>query len=448
MDSKTLDISRRGFLGSVAAAGAAAMSAATASARTTGGQASRERVVPRAPDGPLLRAGLVGCGGRGRGAAANFLDAGPNLQVVALADVFPDRAREAQQLLKQEKGQDIPDSRIFTGFDAFEKLIDSGVDVVLHATPPHFRPAHARAAVAAGKHVFLEKPMSVDVPGALSVLATAEQAAGRGLSVMTGTQNRRVLSRMETAKRVRDGAIGDITSLRAFRNQGALWYRVPEPGWSEMEYMIRDWVNWNWLSGDIIVEQHIHHLDAMLWVMGQNPVKAVGMGGRARRATGDQYDFFSVDYEYASGAHLHSTIRQLNGCANGREEVVVGTKGWAELDRGIYDHQGRLVWQYEGPENNSLVQEHADFVTAIRTGKPINTARDTVHATLMAIMGRDSAYTGKAVTWSDLLTSTERLGPTQYALGPVNIAPAPPVPGVENGPPLNATRASAPVASR
>src|SRR3990170_4115287 len=194
---------------------------------------------------------------------------------------------------------------------------------------------------------------------------------------------------MEIYKRVRDGAIGEIRSLRAIRNQGALWYRVPQAGWSDMEYMIRDWVNWNWLSGDIIVEQHIHHLDSMLWVLGKPPVKATGMGARARRRTGDQYDFFSIDYEFDGGARMHSTIRQLNGCTNQRDEAIVGTKGTATFDGAIYDLAGKQIWKYSGPENDPLVQEHVDWVTAIRTEKPINTVKDTAYATLMAIMGRD-----------------------------------------------------------
>jgi predicted dehydrogenase len=432
------EVSRRAFIGSVTAAGAAAVAAGAGGTRlgaqTTNGAQTR---TTRAPDGPLLKAGLIGCGGRGCGAAANFIDAGPNLQVVALADLFQDRVTEARRLLLKEKGQDIPESRCFTGFDAYQKLLESGVDVVLTATPPHFRPMHAAAIVEARKHAFLEKPLGVDVPGVLAIMKTAERASSLGLSIMTGTQLRRELPRMEVQKRVRDGAIGDIRSVRAIRNQGALWYRVPEPGWSDMEYMVRDWVNWGWLSGDIIVEQHIHHLDAMLWVLGKTPVSAVGMGAHVRRKTGDQFDFFSVDYQYEDGVHMHSTIRQLNGCANGRDESIVGTKGTANLDGEIFDLSGKSVWKYDGPTNNSVVQEHVDWVTAIRSGKPINTAKETALSTLMAIMGRDSAYTGKGITWTDLLASTNRLGPSQYALGPVALKPIAPVAGVDHGPPLN-----------
>lgn len=432
------DTGRRAFLGSMAAAAVSACASTTRPATSAIQRAdATARVTPKAPDGPLLRAGLVGCGGRGRGAAANFLDAGPNLQIVALADVLPDRVAEARRVLKEHRGQDIPESRCFTGFDAWQKLLDTGVDVVLHATPPHFRPLHAPAIVEARKHVFLEKPVAVDVPGARAIMQVADRAASLGLSIMTGTQLRRELPRMEVRRRIRDGAIGDIRAIRAIRNQGALWHREPRPGWSDMEYMIRDWVNWAWLSGDIIVEQHIHHLDAMMWVTGKVPVKAVGMGAHLRRRTGDQYDFFSVDYEFDDGVHMHSTIRQLNGCANERQEVLVGTKGEASLDGIIYDPAGREVWKYDGPLNNGLVQEHVDWVTAIRTGQPVNTARETALSTLMAIMGRDSAYTGKAILWGELLASTARLGPSAYAFGPVALKASAPLPGVDQGPPMD-----------
>jgi myo-inositol 2-dehydrogenase/D-chiro-inositol 1-dehydrogenase len=436
MKPETTDLTRRAFIGTVSAAAVSAASAARAQTAPAPAQATQ---TPKAPDGPLLKAGLIGCGGRGTGAAANFLDAGPNLQIVALADVFQDKVTETQRLLKKERGQDIPDARCFTGFDAYEELINSGVDVVLHATPPHFRPQHMAAVIAAKKHLFMEKPVAVDVPGAKAVMETAERAASQGLSIMTGTQLRRDLGRLAVYKRVRDGAIGDITSIRAIRNQGALWYRKPEAGWSDMEYHIRDWVNWTWLSGDIIVEMHIHHLDQMLWILGKTPTKAVGMGARLRRPTGDQFDFFSVDYEFDRGVHMHSTIRQLNGCANGRDEAIVGTKGTANLDGAIYDLSGKPIWKYDGPQNNAIVQEHVDWVTAIRTNKPINTAKETALSTLIAIMGRDSAYTGKGITWDELLGSTTRLGPTQYALGPLPFKPEAPVAGQDNARPLNAS---------
>jgi len=430
MKPKTSELDRRTFIGTVAAAGATIV----ASRRPAYAQAGPEIVQAKAPDGPVLKAGLVGCGGRGRGALANFLDAAPNLKITALADVFQDRIDDARNQCKTKHGQEIPESHCFVGFDAYKKLLDSGVDIMLNATPPHFRPEHFAAAVAARKHCFLEKPVAVDGVGVRSVLETAKKASSLGLCVMTGTQMRRDNARIETRKRVRDGAIGEIVAARTFRNQGALWYRERQPGWSDMEYMIRDWVNWIWLSGDHIVEQHIHHLDQAVWAMGVHPVKAVGMGGRARRMTGDQYDFFSIDYGYENGVHMHSTIRQINGCANPHEEALVGTRGICNLAGTITDLAGKVIWRYDGPKNNMIVQEHVDFVTAIRTHKPVNTAEDTAVSTLVAIMGRDSAYTGKEVTWEDAMASNVRLGPTEYAMGPVPIKAIVPVPGVGGAP--------------
>jgi myo-inositol 2-dehydrogenase/D-chiro-inositol 1-dehydrogenase len=429
----TRTVTRRDFFGSVAAAGAGLVAA---NAVVRADQLTRAVLgAPQAPAGRRLRTGLIGCGGRGRGAMFNHLDSGPDIEIVALADAFPDRIEAARRQLKEKKGIDVAQSRCYTGFDAFEKLIASDVDVVLHCTPPHFRPIHFAAAVEAGKHSFLEKPLGVDPVGVRSILASAENATSKGLSVMTGTQLRREISRLETRNRVIDGMIGDIISARAFRNHGALWYRLRQPGWSDMEYMIRDWVNWNWLSGDHIVEQHIHHLDGILWCLGKPPEKAVGMGARMRRQTGDQYDFFSVDYAYDDGVHLHSTIRQIRGCSNMRDETLVGTKGSASLsDATIYDRDGKVVWKFEGEHSDALVQEHADLVTAIRTDKPINTVKDTAIATMMAIMGRESAYTGQTVSYDELMASDLRLGPKTYAMGPVDIPAEAPVPGVESEP--------------
>jgi myo-inositol 2-dehydrogenase / D-chiro-inositol 1-dehydrogenase len=423
-------LDRRDFLTMVAAAGAAPLIDVQLDRQT-----NKPLATIKAPDGRPLTAGLVGCGGRGTGAAVNFLDAASNVKITALADVFPDRLKQARTLLAK-RGQEIPESRCFDGFDGYQKLIAaSGIDIVLLATPPHFRPAHFAAAVEAKKHTFLEKPIAVDGPGVRSVLETAKKASAAGLSVMTGTQLRLLRARIETRRRILGGEIGDIVAMRAFRNQGALWYRERQPAWSDMEFMIRDWVNWNWLSGDHVVEQHIHHLDSISWVIGKPPLRAVGMGARMRRATGDQYDFFSTDYTFDRNVHLHSTIRQISGCANLRDESIVGTKGAASLEGIITDLSGKEVWRYDGPEVDPIVQEHADLINSIRTDKPINTAEQTAISTLVAIMGRDSAYTGKAITWDEAMNSTERLGPSTYALGPVNaLKPIAPVPGRDTEP--------------
>jgi len=380
-------------------------------------------------EGPELRAGLVGCGGRGTGAAADFLNGSKNVKIVALADVFPDRLENARKAVAK-KGNDIPATRCFTGFNAYKELIAlPEVDIVLLATPPHFRPLHFAAAVEGRKHVFMEKPVAVDAPGVRSVIETGEKAQQLGLAVVAGTQRRHQMNYLEAYKRIADGAIGDIVAARCYWNQNQLWYKERQGNWSEMEWMIRDWVNWCWLSGDHIVEQHVHNLDVINWFSGAHPVKAVGMGARHRRVTGDQYDFFAVDYTFENRMHSLSECRQINGCDNNVSEYVVGTRGSSNCADKIFDAKGNIVWAYQGPKALPYVQEHTDLVNSIREGKPINEARNVAESTMTAILGRTSAYTGKETSWDELIKSDIRLGPTEYALGPVPIGKAP-VPGV------------------
>ncbi len=383
----------------------------------------------QAPDGTVLKAGLIGCGGRGKGAARDFLSAGPNLQITSLGDVFQDRLDDARNNIRKEKGQTIPEENCFVGFDAFQKVIDSGVDIVLLATPPHFRPEHFAAAVAAGKHVFMEKPAAVDPVGARSVIETAGQAKTKNLTVVTGTQRRHQREYVETYARVAGGAIGDIVAARCYWNQNQLWFREKQPEWTDMEWMIRDWVNWSWLSGDHIVEQHVHNIDVISWFSGMHPVKAVGFGGKAHRVTGDQYDYFNIDFTMENDMHVHSMCRQINGCANNVSEFVVGTKGSSNCSDTIWNQDGSVMWQFEGQKGAPYAQEHIDMVTSIRTSEPINEAQNTAESTLVGIMGRISAYTGKETTWQEMLDSDLRLGPTEYALGDVNVPRDVPVPG-------------------
>jgi len=308
-------------------------------------------------------------------------------------------------------------------------VIDSGVDVVLLCTPPHFRPEHVEAAVNARKHIFMEKPVGVDPVGARSVLASAKKAEAAGLSMVSGTIRRVQKDYMETWRRVANGEIGEITGAHIIRNGGALWFRTRQPEWSEMEYMLRNWVNFCWLSGDHITEQFIHEIDVMNWHLGQNPTLAIGWGGRQRRVTGDQYDFFSVEYVYGNGLRTHCAARQINGCTNKKVQQINGTDGYADAAGKIYDLNGNLVWEYPYPEEgdntsewkvtNPYLQEHINLVTAIRTGNPVNDAEAQVNSTLITIMGRISAYTGKDVTWEELMNSDLYLGPKTYAFGPV-----------------------------
>jgi myo-inositol 2-dehydrogenase / D-chiro-inositol 1-dehydrogenase len=435
-------LSRRGFVGTAVAAGVAS---AAIPLLLTGCSGPRRTVaVPvfldQAPDGPELKAGVIGCGGRGTGAAGDFLNAGPNLRITALGDVFPDRVEACRERLNRDRGQNILPENCFVGFDAFEKVVASDVDVVIMATAPFFRPEHFAAAVDARKHVFMEKPVCVDPTGARSVIVTARKAEGLGLSVVTGTQRRHQRDYVATYKEVAQGMIGDLVSACCYWNQGKLWHRDPNPAWSEMEYMIRDWVNWCWLSGDHIVEQHIHNLDVIHWFMGEYPVSAVAFGSRHRRVTGDQFDNFSVDYELEDGRHFHSMCRQIDGCIENVSERVQGTKGWSNCQNRIVDPAGREIWAYQYPlddEGNPttsvkispFVQEHIDLVTSIRTHSPLNEAEATAMSTLVAIMGRISAYTGRKVTMEEVMGSDLRLGPKVFAFGPVDIPKEVPVPG-------------------
>ena len=441
---KKSSISRRNFLGRAAVAGMAGVVAPviiSSCART------KKKVVPipefldQAPDGPVLKAGVIGCGGRGTGAAINFLNAGPNLQNVVLADTFQDRVDSCRERILKEKNQEVPVENCFVGFDAYQKVLDAGVDIVILATPPFFRPEHLAAAVQAKKHIFAEKPVCVDPVGARSVMATAKKAEGMGLSIVTGTQRRHQRDYVANWQQVAQGAIGELTGGNVYWNGGKLWHRDNNPKWSEMEWMIRDWVNWTWLSGDHIVEQHVHNLDVMNWFFGAHPVKAVGMGSRLRRVTGDQYDNFSIDYTFENGLHVHSMCRQINGCANSVSERLQGTKGSTNCQSTILNLAGEEIWKYEypldkdGKPTNSVsvdpyVQEHIDLVTAIRTGKTFNELEATAISTLIGIMGRVSAYTGKETTYEEMMNSDLKLGPTVFAFGPVDIPKEVPVAGL------------------
>jgi predicted dehydrogenase len=424
------DFNRRTFIGAVAAVGASAVLASCKKSYPP------VTFVDVAPDGPVLKAGLIGCGERGTGAALNFLKAGPNLKIVALGDLFPDHLEKCRANLAEKAQVQVADDHCFLGFDAYQKVLASDVDLVLCATPPHFRPLHFDAAVEAKKHCFIEKPCAVDAPGVRSVLATGQKAAAYNLCVVAGTQRRHDRAYKETYNRVSHGAIGQIVGAWARWNGGPLWYVRKKKQWSDMEAMIRDWCNWRWLSGDHICEQHVHNLDAVLWFTGMNPTKVIGCGGRVQKVTGDQYDFFSLQYAYPNGGILESMCRQIEGCQEDVSEYVVGTEGYTNCKNTIYDLSDKVVWQYQEAGQdpgktkfNPYDQEHVDLVTAIRTNQPINEAEHVAHATLAAIMGRTAAYTGNEVKWEEIMDSNERLGPTEYVMGPVPIKAEAPVPG-------------------
>jgi len=438
------ELNRRNFItkATVGALGAATVISACSDKKTKKTETEPPSLLDQAPDGKVVKAGLVGCGGRGTGAAINFLDAGPDLEIVALGDIFQDKIDNCRTKLKEEKGIEIPDEKCFIGFDSYEKVIDSGVDLVLLCTPPHFRPQHVEAAINARKHVFMEKPCAVDPVGARSVLASSKKAESLGLCMVSGTIRRVQKDYMTTRMKVANGDIGEITGANIIRNGGALWWRKRLPEWTDMEYMLRNWVNFCWLSGDHITEQFIHEVDVMSWHMGRTPVKAIGWGGRQRRISGDQYDFFSIEYVYENGVRAHCAARQINGCTNRKVQQINGTKGYADAAGKIFDLQGNEVWRYPMPEEedteskwkvtNPFVQEHINLVTGIRTGNTVNDAEAQVNSTLMTVMGRISAYTGKDVTWEEIINSDLYLGPKTYAFGPVTGIPEEiPLAGVE-----------------
>ena len=439
-------LSRRNFLGKSALIGAAGVIGMNALTSCSSKSKTIDYVFPpvldKAPDGKKLRAGLVGCGNRGTGAALNFLAAGNDLELIALADVFEDKVWDCRSKLSKQRVE-VPEKNCFWGFDSYKSLLEVDLDVVILATPPHFRPAYFDACVQAKKHIFMEKPVCVDPVGARQIMATSKKAESMGLTVITGTQRRHQRDYLETYKQVASGAIGQIVSAKAWWLQSHVWFRTREEGWSDMEYMIRNWNNFCWLCGDHILDTHVHNIDIINWFLGKNPVEAIGFGGRARRLTGDQYDFFSIDFNYGNGVYSHSMSRQIDDCANTLGEQIMGTEGYTNCKNTVYNLDGTEKWKYEYPKNKDgkstevvavspYIQEHISLVTAIRTNKPVVEAERTAISTLTAIMGRTAAYTGQLVTWEEMLASTVKLGPEKYEMGPVNMEFPVPIPGTQH----------------
>jgi len=374
----------------------------------------------------LIRIGLIGCGGRGTGAAAQALAADPNVKLVAMGDAFLDHVESSLAKLKADPKIadkiDVPVARRFSGFENYQAVIESGVDVVLLAEPPHFRPKHLKAAIEAGKHVFAEKPVAVDGTGVRSVLSTCEEARKKGLSLVSGLCLRYAYGFREAVQRIHDGAIGQIVTLQASDYRGPIWVRKRQPGWSDLEYQIRNWYYFSWLSGDFIVEQHVHFLDACSWIMkDEYPVKAIGTGGRQVRTGpdyGNVYDHHSVTYEYANGAKLYGTCRQQAGCHNETGASAAGTEGRVELSQQRQTISGKNPWKYDGPKNNFYQTEHDEFFASLRSGKPINNGDYMSKTTLLAIMGRTASYTGQVVTWEQVMNSKEDFTLSKYEWGP------------------------------
>jgi predicted dehydrogenase len=369
-----------------------------------------------------LRVGLVGCGGRGRGAAVQALTADRNTRLVALADVFADYVEQSVDLLRKTEVGDrvtVDAEHRFSGFDAYQKLIASGVEVVLLATPPHFRPIHLQACIDAGKHVFAEKPVAVDAPGIRTVLAACAQAKQKNLSVVSGLMNRYDHGIQETMKRVHDGAIGEVVAIQTTWNGGPPWFRNKErlANWTEMEYQMRNWYPFTWLSGDHNVEQHVHSLDKAAWTLHDRPPqRAWGSGGRQVRlkpAIGNIYDHHCVTYEYDNGVRVYSHCRRQANCANDISDLILGTQGRCLLNKHRID--GATKWQYKGPNPLNFVAEHKALFAAIRAGRPINNGLYMAQSTMWGILGRMVTYTGRNITWDEAMNSQEDLSPQRYA---------------------------------
>lgn len=407
-------VTRRDFLktGAVAAAGTAALLA-------TGNYAF-------AQGSGTIRVGLVGCGGRGTGAAGDCANSAPGVQIMAMGDVFRDRLDGARDNLKKSLGADkfkVTDANCFVGFDAYKQVIAAPVDLVILATPPGFRAMMVEAAINAGKHVFMEKPVAVDPTEVRQIIAASDMAEKKKLAVVTGTQRRHQGAYVETMKRVHAGAIGDIVSAQCYWNQGGLWMNPRQPAWSDMEWQIRNWLYFTWLSGDHIVEQHVHNLDVMNWVMQGHPVKALSLGGRQVRtdpAYGHVFDHFTTEFEYPNGVRVLSMCRQIDGTASRVEERVEGTKGTTNCAGSI---RGENAWRFEGDSPNPYVQEHTDLIASIRANKPLNEGRRIAESTLTAIMARMSAYTGQEVTWEQAMNSKLSLMPAKLEMGPLPVPP-------------------------
>lgn len=416
--------SRRGFLKTSAAAAATAAILPTA-------------VHAGASD--TIKVALIGCGGRGGGAALNVLRADPHTMITAVCDIFQDRAENKLKELRGAEGGKHADritatpETTFSGFDGYKQAIDSGVDYVILATSPGFRPLHFAYAVEKNKHVFMEKPHAVDAAGVRSVIETAKKAEEKNLGVCGGFTYRYDLGKRETLQRIHAGAVGDVLAVHTTFLTGELWYRGKQPDWSEMENQVRNWYYYTWLSGDFLVEQAIHNVDKSRWVMGDElPIAATGMGGRQVRTDdkwGNIWDHFTVVYEYPSGGKVFLQCRQNSGCETRVMDHIMGTKGTAQLMQNRIEGAGG-EWTFEGDPNlaNAYDREHFELIQSIRAGKPMNDGVRSAQSTLVGIMGREAAYTGKRITWKQIEQSKQDLSPKQYAWGP-NPVMAVPMPG-------------------
>lgn len=380
----------------------------------------------------ILKVGLIGCGGRGTAAAMEALNADPNVILYAMADAFDDHIEESYKTLKETMGEkvQVPKDNRFVGLDAYKRLLALDVDVVLLAAPPAFRPAHLEATVDAGKHIFCEKPFAVDAPGLRKVIASSKKAKDKNLALVAGFCWRYHLPKREAFGKVLDGQIGEVVAADCTYNTGELWYKERQPKWTDFEYQLRNWLYYNWLSGDHIIEQAIHSLDMLQWAMGdQLPISVTGSGGRQKRVDkkfGNVYDHFALVYEYENGVKGYFSSRQQNNTAPSYAVELVGNEGNCTVDcrTGVHSISGKRPWKYEDEtkftdenaykKSNSrsmYQQEHDELFASIRNKKPKNDGEWMVKSNLVALAGRMAAYTGQTVTLDAALASNEVLFP-------------------------------------
>ena len=428
--TKNKKISRRHFLKtSASAASLAALSAGTQAKLYAAGS-------------DVIRIGLIGCGGRGAGAVVSALTVNPNAKLTAMAEPFSDRLQNTRKNLKSRMKDQVAvdDNHCFTGFDGYRKLIASGVDVAILASPPHFRPIHAEACVNAGVHVFAEKPMAVDAPGVRRILAAGQKARRKNLSFVSGFETRYSDNAREAMRRLQNGAIGKILSIEGICNVGYLWHRGRQPDWTEMEFQLRNWYYFTWLSGDHIVEQHVHQMDMVGWIMQEEPpLYAWGMGGRQVRTEpkyGDIFDHHAVVYGYADGARYYSFCRQQDNCYRQVSIMVQGSKG-RMAGWGRYIIEGETNWDSGRQRTHPEINTFKEMFAGMQAGKPINDSVAMARSTMLAILGRMATHSGQGITWEQALGSKKVLAPKRYAWDAVPpVLPGPdgkyphPIPGV------------------
>lgn len=378
-----------------------------------------------------LKVGLIGCGGRGSGAAKDCVTADKSVVIHAVGDVFEPRAKNAAATFAKNFGEQANiGERVFSGLDAYKQVIASGVDIVILATPPGFRPLHLEAAITAKKHVFTEKPVAVDSAGIRKCLALVEKVKDNGTSLVAGTQRRHDPGYIETVKQLQEKAIGDILYARCSWNGDGIWFHARKEGESDVEYQLRNWYHFLWLCGDHIVEQHVHNLDVINWVLGGHPVKAYGFGGRGYRQTGDAnvvghiWDHFAIEFEYPNGVPVYSSCTHIPGIKSDVSETVYGSKGNSRV--GSYQINKQKV--ADGGNVSPYVQEHIDLIQSIKNAKPINELEAVTNSTMTAIMGRMACYSGQPLTWEQALNATDDTFPADLALAMEHKIPAVPTP--------------------